>query len=128
MIFYRESHNNPFLSALSQAVLCRFYKEDVQGDTTAYVYSRGICTGKDPLEVLAEFVQEASDAHKWLNEIFSGEISLYPYFETFIRGNMYVNDYSVCIANLRTDNREFPAVYERYRLSEIGLGEVLEVR
>jgi hypothetical protein len=67
----------------------RFYKEEMQGETSTYIHFRAECAGlEDTLDVLSELISETSDSYQWTKEIFSADPTLFKYFSTYISGYM----------------------------------------
>ncbi|KAG7096146.1 hypothetical protein E1B28_006819 [Marasmius oreades] len=81
-----------------------FYKEDLAGDEMTYVSFRAKITGKRPLRVLSEMVDEITRSHERILKVLSDYPEALKWWLTFERG--YIG---------------WHLSLKRYRLSEIGL-------
>ena len=84
MIFYREL----FSGYLNLLMLPRFYKEEAKGEINTYIHFRAKCTGKHPLDVLADVVDETTAAVVSVRSLFSDNPKALEYFNVYCNGYM----------------------------------------
>ncbi|KAL0565469.1 hypothetical protein V5O48_016558 [Marasmius crinis-equi] len=89
------THGNDILS---------FYKEDLAGEEMSYVAVRARISGKDPLRVISEMVDEITRSHERIIAVLSDHPEALKWWLTFEKGYIW-----------------WHLSLKRYRLSEIGL-------
>lgn len=85
----------------------RFWKEEVAGETTNYIHNRARCEQKDPCVVVQEVADETVASYRRIQKILKGR-------EPYLKA---CNDHLVGQIAMHTVN-------PRYKLNELGLGEV----
>ncbi|KAJ7618762.1 hypothetical protein FB45DRAFT_872150 [Roridomyces roridus] len=87
---------NDILSMLS---LPRFYKEELVGEETNYVFSRAKVEDKDPKQVLVEMVDEAAALHRSIGATLRGHSEALAAWATFQNGyiawHLFVDRYKL---------------------------------
>ncbi|KAL0562856.1 hypothetical protein V5O48_019222, partial [Marasmius crinis-equi] len=65
-----------------------FYKEDLAGDEATYVAFRAKISGKDPLVVVSEIVDEVTRSHERILAVLSDHPEALKWWLTFEQGSL----------------------------------------
>ena len=78
------------LSVLTLDVPCRFYKEELAGETENYVHIRANYENKAPLHVLQDIADETVDAWARVSKVVAGKGMVEEVWNELVQGYWYV--------------------------------------
>jgi len=106
---------------------CRFYKEDLAGDTHNYIHTRAKYESRDPLEILQEVANDTLESWARISKIVKGKGKLEEIMNEFMQGYQFVLLISSNALNflLTGGSSCLHLSGSRYNLYKIGLGEVV---